>query len=148
MILLVEAAVKVDPRTDPSVDPAVHAAARKAIADHGREIGMKTEKMLDDTMYEMCVVYFGRMDVGWIYPHNIIQWTDMMESRDPMGSLDDIEYLVMVNMSSLMLRGLGEMLQQYRNLSDCWAPIARKALKEEGKLEGIVKAIEGWNEAK
>ncbi|GMH65779.1 hypothetical protein TrRE_jg8863 [Triparma retinervis] len=144
MIVLVEAAVKVDPRTDPNVDPEVHKRARISVAEHGKKIGMKTEKMLEETMYEMCVVYYGRIDSAWLYPYNTIQWTDMMEARDPMGSLDDIEYLVMVNMSSLMLRGLGEMLQQYRNLAECWGPIARKALEKEGKRQEVELEIEGW----
>lgn len=148
MVVLVEAALKVDPRTDPNVDPAVHAAARKSVAKYGRAMGMKTAKMLEATFYELCVVYYGRMDSGWLYPNNIIQWTDKMEARDPMGSLDEIEYLVMVNMSSLMLRGLGEMLQQYRNLADCWGPIAKRALEEEGQLAEVTSEIEGWKQEK
>ena len=148
MILLVEAAIKVDPRSDPNGDPEVHKKARKSVAEHGKKLGMKTKNMFEDVIYDMCVVYYGRMDSGWLYPHNIIQWTDMIEAKDPLGSLDEIEYLVMVNMSSLMLRGLGEMLQQYRNLADCWGPIARKALEKEGKLEEVDLEIEGWTKGK
>ena len=114
MILLVDAALRVDPKTDPNVDIRVHRRAKTALTKHCRKIGMKTKKDLDDTYYEMTTVYFGRMDAAWIYPRNLIQWTDYMESKDPIDSIDDVDYLVMINMSSMMLRGLGEHLQQYQ----------------------------------
>jgi hypothetical protein len=42
------------------VDPAVHAAARAAVIQQARDTGMKTEKMLDETFYQMMTVYLGR----------------------------------------------------------------------------------------
>ena len=79
LIVLVEKAIEVDPRVDPNVDLDVHKKARRCIADHAKAIGMKTEKMLEDSFYEMCVVYMGRMDAAFLYPHNALQWTDYIE---------------------------------------------------------------------
>eukprot|EP00518_Triparma_eleuthera_P021221 CAMPEP_0197546278 /NCGR_PEP_ID=MMETSP1320-20131121/940_1 /TAXON_ID=91990 /ORGANISM="Bolidomonas sp., Strain RCC2347" /LENGTH=542 /DNA_ID=CAMNT_0043105829 /DNA_START=116 /DNA_END=1744 /DNA_ORIENTATION=- len=144
MILLVEAAIKVDPRVDPSVRPEVHERARKAIAAHARAIGMETEKDLDDSYYDQCVVYMGRMDAAFLYPRNVIQWSDWIQERDPLGNIDKVDYLVMVNTASMMLRGLGEMLQQYRNLAVCWRPMARQALEEKGMLQEVETEINSW----
>ena len=144
LIVLVEKAIEVDPRVNPSVDMRVHKNAKRSVANHARGMGMKTEKMLDDSIYEMCAVYFGRMDAAFLYPRNVIQWTDWMESRDPIGNIDEIDFLVMVNNSSMMLRGLGEMLQQYRNLAVSWGPIARKVLAKEGLLKDVESEIDKW----
>ena len=94
--------------------------------------------------YEMAVVYWGRMDAVWLYPQNILQWTDSMQSRDPIRTLENVEYFVMVSMTSLMLRGLGEMLQQSRNIATVWAPYARQALQEKGKLAEVEAEIATW----
>ena len=105
-LLLVHEALKVDPRINPDVDPQVHQRARAAIIRQARSSGMKTMKDLDETYYEMCCVYFGRLDRTFLYPLNAIQWTDLMQKNDPMGSIDEVDYLVMIHMNSLMLRGL------------------------------------------
>ena len=47
-------------------------------------------------------------------------------------------------MCSLMLRGLGQHLQQHRNLAECWAPFARQALREAGMLEEVDLDIASW----
>jgi len=143
-IVLTEAAIKVDPRTDRNVDPKVHARAKQSIVDHNIAIGMKTEKMLPQTLYELTTTWFGRMDAAWVYPLNMVQWTDKMQDLDPMGSLDDVDYVIMVTMASMMLLGLGQMLQQPRNLATMWAPFARQALEEEGLLEDVEKEIASW----
>ena len=149
-ILLVDAAIKCDPRQTPDIDPVVHQRARQSIIDYARHVGMNTKNDLDETMYEMNVVYFGRMDKAFVYPLNILQWTDKMQSNDPMGTLPpNLDYLIMVNMTSMMLRGLGEYLQQYRNAAACWAPYARQALAEkEGQLEAVEAEIRGWREGR
>jgi aarF domain-containing kinase len=145
--VLVDAAIKVDPRTDATIDPEVHARAVKSVASHCRAMGMETEKNLDETFYELNTVYLGRMDAAWVYPRNILQWTDHMEGRDPMGSIDAVDYLVMVNTASLMLRGLGEMLQQSRNLAVVWGPFARRALADKGLLADVEAEIATWTAA-
>ena len=144
MVLLVSAAIKVDPRVNRDVDMEVHRRARKSVANHGRAIGMETEKMLEDTFYDLCVVYYGRMDAAFLYPRNVIQWSDWMQERDPLGNIDKVDYSVMLTTATMMLRGLGEMLQQYRNLADVWKPIAQKALKEKGQLEAVEDEIKAW----
>ena len=59
------------------------------------------------------------------------------------------QYFVMVNMVSLMrhpvmVRGLGEMLQQSRNLAVCWKPYAERALREKGTLTEVEAEIASW----
>ena len=65
-----------------------------------------------------------------------------------MGDIADVDYLVMVNLSSMMLRGLAEILQQPRNLAAAWAPIAEQALQEEGALSAVEKEIASWKTAR
>jgi len=148
VFLLVEAALRIDPKTDPQADPAAHARAKAAIARHQFEaLGVKTEKLDPEVAYEQACVYFGRMDAAWLYPLNVIQWSDSVEARDPLKDISTCEYLVMLNMTTMMIRGLGEMLQQYRNLAAVWAPTARRALSEQpGLLETVEAEIRSWHE--
>ena len=76
--------------------------------------------------------------------HPFLKCFTLSQARDPLGSIDDVDYFVMVNTSSMMLRGLGEMLQQYRNLAVSWGPMARKALQAEGKLKAVEAEIAAW----
>jgi hypothetical protein len=100
--------------------------------------------MLDVSFYEMMVVYYGRMDAAFLYPRNIIQWMDYIEARDPLDNIEEVDYFVMVNTASMMLRGLGEMLGQYRNLAESWGPLARKALQAEDKLKPVEEEVAAW----
>ena len=164
MTLLVREAIKVDPRVNPNVKPEVHAAARKTVSSFAREMGMQTEKDLDDSYYDMCVpllhitrstanssalvrrccVYMGRMDAAFLYPLNLIQWSDYIQNRDPLGNIDKVDYLVMINTASMMLRGLGEALGQYRNLAEVWGPMAEQALREKGRLGEVDAEVASW----
>ena len=76
---------------------------------------------------------------------NLLQWTDTMQERDPLRTLENVEYFVMVNMATMMLRGLGEILQQSRNLAEVWRPIARQALAEKGRLAEVEAEIASWS---
>ena len=143
-VLLVDAAIKVDPRTNPEICRIVHARARQAVSDHSIAMGMRTKKMLPETMYDMMTVYMGRMDHAWVYPLNIIQWSDEMQAKDPIGNIDEVDFFVMMNMATMMLRGLGDMLRQPRNLAEVWAPYAREALEKEGMLEEVEREIDSW----
>ena len=91
-------------------------------------------------------MYYGRMDAAWLYPRNVLQWTDWIESRDSMKDISQVEHVVMVNMVGMMLRGLGEMLQQSRNLAVSWRPYAQQALQEKGLLAGVEKEIAAWSQ--
>jgi len=146
IILLVNAAIKVDPRTDAHVDPAVHSRAKASVCKAMIDAGVKTEKMDRDVLYEMATVFMGRIDAAWIHPQNFLQWSDTMQERDPMGSLDDCEDFVMVNTCSLMIRGLGHYLQHNRDLSEAWKPFARQALQEKGQLQRVEAEIRLWRE--
>ena len=67
-----------------------------------------------------------------------------MQQNDPVGDISEFDYFVMVNMNSMMLRGLAEMLQQPRNGADVWAPFARRVLKENGCLQDVEDEIASW----
>ena len=38
--------------------------------------------MLPDVHYDAFSVYLGRMDSVWIYPLNMLQWSDAIEKAD------------------------------------------------------------------
>lgn len=134
-----------DPRVNPAVPLEVHLRAKESIAQHMTSLGFKSKHMHPDTMYDMCTVYFGRDDATWLYPHNFIQWTDALQAKDPLGSLDEIEDAVMVSMVGLYLRGLGHALQQPRNIAKAWAPFAERALEEAGRLQEVEGVIKSWS---
>lgn len=78
-LVLVDAAIQVDPRQDPSVDPAVHQRARTSVANAMFALGAQSERNDPDVHYQLSTVYLGRMDAAWLYPQNILQWTDSMQ---------------------------------------------------------------------
>ena len=43
-----------------------------------------------------------------VYAHCLLQWTDSIQEADPLGNIDAVDYLVMLNTASMMLRGLAE----------------------------------------
>ena len=142
--LLVQAAIRVDPRVDAAAPPRVRARARAAIAAHMTALGVQTEKMLEETFYQFGTVFFGRMDPTWLWPQNLMAWSDELQANDKLVNIDEIDYCVMINTTSMMLRGLGGALQQHRNLADAWAPFARRALAEKGQLEAVEAEIRAW----
>ncbi|GMH80428.1 hypothetical protein TL16_g08543 [Triparma laevis f. inornata] len=144
MIVLVDEAIKVDPRTNPNVPPEVHAKAKKSIANFAKEIGMETEHMLDESFYEMCVVYFGRMDATFIYPKNILQWTDSMQEKDPLGNIDKVDYLVMLHTSSMMLRGARRDAAAVQEFGCLVGTPCKKGVEGEGITGGRGKGSGGW----
>jgi aarF domain-containing kinase len=143
--LLVQAAIRVDPKLSPNIHPKIHERAVRSVANHSKSIGMNTKYNYDETLYNMSTVYLGRMDRRWFFPDNYLQWADKMQEKDPMGDISAFDYLVMVNMTSMMLRGLAEMLQQPRNTAETWAPFARKVLRENNKLKEIEDEIASWS---
>ena len=107
-------------------------------------LGVQTEKMLEETFYQFGTVFFGRMDPTWLWPQNLMAWSDELQANDKLVNIDEIDYCVMINTTSMMLRGLGGALQQHRNLADAWAPFARRALAEKGQLEAVEAEIRAW----
>ena len=68
----------------------------------------------------------------------------VLQAVDPLQDIEEVDYFVMVMTVGMMLRGLGEILQQPRNSAELWAPYARQALAEAGKLEEVEKEIAAW----
>ena len=144
VLLLVEAAIKLDPRSDRKASAVAHDRSKKNIAAAMVELGVRTEKNDLEVLYDMTTVYMGRMDAAWLYPQNVLQWSDAMQEKDPLKTLENVEFFVMTTQATMMLRGLGEILQQSRNLATSWAPYARQALREAGQLAAVEAEIATW----
>uniref|UniRef100_A0A7S3K415 Protein kinase domain-containing protein n=1 Tax=Aureoumbra lagunensis TaxID=44058 RepID=A0A7S3K415_9STRA len=141
LVLLVDAAIKTDPRTSAknnnSAISSKHRIARQAVAQAMTQAGFRTKTNDVDCLYELASVYFGRDDRVWIWPRNFQQWTEYMESRDPVVDLADCEHFVMVVRCGMLIRGLGHLLHEHRNLASVWTPIATQVLRNEGQLEDL-----------
>jgi aarF domain-containing kinase len=146
--LLVEAALEVDPKVNPSVDLKVHKRARESVGRHMLDrIGLVTKHRDPDVAYQQATVFLGRMDAAFLYPLNVLQWSDMMEAADPLVDISACDFLVTFNLTTMMIRGLGEMMQQNRNLAKAWASVARQALSEQpGMLQEVEDEIRSWRE--
>ena len=77
-------------------------------------------------------------------PPASLQWSDKLEASDPVQSIDDVDYPVMTNTVTLMIRGLGEILNQSRDVATAWGPFARRALAEKGLLAAVEVEIASW----
>lgn len=143
-IVIVDAAIKLDPRSNPDVDPREHQAARAGVCKMFLELGFRTEKNDPEVHYQMATTFLGRVDRAWLYPQNLIQASDEWQAKDPVRDVTPVDYFVMINITTFMLRGLAEMLRQPRNLASCWAPYARQALATEGELAEVDKEIASW----
>ena len=147
LVYVTAEAIRKDPRVDKDVDMEVHKRAKKSVVKHFQSLGGKTKYSDPEVGYEMCTVYFGRMDRAFIYPRNLIQWQEEMEGRDPLVNIDECDFLVMINVTSMMLRGLGQMLMQNHNIADDWQPLAVKALedKDPALLQELKEEVAAWS---
>lgn len=96
LLLLVDEAVKHDPRTTNQPPDDAFQRAKRAVATAMLDMGFKTQRADPDVLYSMASVYFGRDDRAWLYPNNFQQWTDEMQRLDPVESLDECEPMVFV----------------------------------------------------
>lgn len=144
ILLLVDAAIKTDPRSG-ATDPVAHEKARHAVARAMVDAGFETQHNDVDVIYEMASCYFGRDDRVWIYPKNFQQWTEEIQSRDPVKNLSQCEDFVFVVRCAMLLRGLGHMIHEHRNLATAWKPYAVRVLRESGDLESIHRTIRSFS---
>ena len=108
---------------------AAHAAA---VAQRMLECGMETARRDPAVMYEYGRLYFDRDDKLVTRGRHVQAFLDGLEARDPQTRTSD-DY-VMVARCSMMLRGLGHILNQPRSAAKAWAPIAEKVLRDEGEV--------------
>ncbi|KAJ1445447.1 ABC1 family-domain-containing protein [Pelagophyceae sp. CCMP2097] len=147
MYYLCAHALRGDPRALPGADAAAHARAKACVSRHMREtLGVETKRGDDDVLYDMCCVYFGRSDAAWLHPRNLLQFSDACEASDPLVSIAKCEFVIMTHSTSLLLRGLAEILQQPRSLGDVWGPLARRTLREAGRLDAVDAEIAAWTQ--
>ena len=108
-----------------------NAAHRRAVAREMLACGMRTRHCNPDVMYEYALLYFDRDDKLATRGKHIQAYLDSLEAVDPQGATS--EDYVMVARCSLMLRGLGHILNQHRSAAKAWAPIAERVLREAGQ---------------
>lgn len=148
LLLLVDEAIRHDPRNvdakrgSRQEDELRFERAKQTVASAMLDMGFKTERGDTEVLYQMASVYFGRDDKAWLYPLNFQQWTDQMQTRDPVATLDECEPMVFVVRCAMLLRGLGHCLHEPRNLAQSWKPIATTVLKGHGKLKATLDDIE------
>jgi aarF domain-containing kinase len=112
---------------------ALEAGDKRGTSEAMLACGMETRDKDPEVMYEYGRLYFDRCDKSVTGGLHIQAYLDALERRDPQTR--NSEDYVMVARCSLMLRGLGSMLNQHRSAAAAWAPIARKVLREEAGEE-------------
>lgn len=102
----------------------------KEVARHMRALGWKSAKSDDAVTFANARLFFDRDDAIISGGKNTQAYIESLEARDRRVSLGDF---VLAGRASLMLRGLGHMLNQHRSAAQAWAPIAESVLKEAGE---------------
>ena len=106
-------------------------AHRAAVAALLRDMGFSTARNDPDVIYANAVLFFDRDDELVTGGKNTQAYIEELQARDATVTLGDA--YVLVARCSLMLRGLGHMLNQHRSAAAAWAPIARRVLREAGE---------------
>ena len=104
---------------------------RGAVAALMRDMGFATERNDADVIFENAVLFFDRDDDLVTGGKNTQAYIEELQARDATVALGD-DY-VLVARASLMLRGLGHLLNQHRSVARAWAPLAEKVLRGAGE---------------
>jgi len=108
-----------------------NAAHRAAVAALLRDMGGATQRNDPDVQYELARLFFDRDDKLVTRGLNTQAYIEHLNERDPQTQV--AQQFVLVARCSLMLRGLGHLLNQHRSAAQAWAPIAEKVLREAGE---------------
>ena len=107
------------------------AAQRAGVAAVLRDMGFATARNDPDVVFENARLFFDRDDPLVTNGRNTQAYIEELQSRDATKSVG--EAYVLVARCSLMLRGLGHMLNQHRSAAAAWAPVAERVLREAGE---------------
>lgn len=113
-------------------------AQQHRIAELSRAMGWATARNDDAVAYLNSRLFFDRDDLLATDGKNTQAFLEDLEARDPRVALN--RDFVLVGRASLMLRGLGHMLNQHRSAAKAWAPIAERVLRENGEDPATVLA--------
>lgn len=106
-------------------------AQQKRIGELSRAMGWASARNDDEVAYLNSRLFFDRDDLLATNGKNTQAFLEDLEARDPRVSLN--RDFVLVGRASLMLRGLGHMLNQHRSAAKAWSPIAESILRENGE---------------
>jgi len=107
------------------------AADRAAVAALLRDMGGATKRNDPDVLYELARLFFDRDDPLVTGGLNTQAYIEELNDRDPQTEV--AQNFVLAGRCSLMLRGLGHLLNQHRSAAKAWAPIAERVLREAGE---------------
>ena len=118
------------------------AAQRAGVARLLRDTGFATARNDPDVIFENARLFFDRDDPLVTRGLNTQAYIEELQARDATKTLGDA--YVLVARCSLMLRGLGHLLNQHRSAAKAWAPTAEKVLREAGEdpAQVLPRAVE------
>jgi aarF domain-containing kinase len=111
-------------------DPA-NAAHRRRITALMRDMGFSGERNDPDVGYALSRLFFDADDALVTGGMNTQAYIESMQARDATKDIGD--NFVLVARCSLMLRGLGHMLNQHRSAAKAWQPMADAVMREAGE---------------
>ena len=104
---------------------------RARIAALMNSMGFSGCKGDPDVGYEMSRVFFDADDLLVTKGQNTQAYIESLQARDPTATVGDA--FVLVARCSLMLRGLGHMLNQHRSAAKAWQPLADEVMRKAGE---------------
>lgn len=93
------------------------------------EAGYKSKNMDKEVIYKFAKVSYDEDNDEILEGMHMQVFLDDLEAKDPVSSLP--EPYIMVNRTSVILRGLAHALRQPRSIAKAWKPIAQKVLESE-----------------
>jgi aarF domain-containing kinase len=96
-----------------------------------REMGFASVRDDPEHLFAVAQLYFDRDDKLVTGGRHVQQYIEALERRDQAKTVAD-DY-VLVCRASLMLRGLGHVLNQHRRCAVAWRPIAERVMREAGE---------------
>jgi aarF domain-containing kinase len=106
-------------------------AHRKRVADLVHEMGFHTKTDSVDAAFKFAVLSYDRDDRITTEGRNIQEVIEDLNAKDGITKMSDD--FVMASRCSLMLRGLGHMLNQHRSCAKAWKPFADSVMRSAGE---------------
>jgi len=104
---------------------------RRHVARCLKEMGFASVRDDPEHLFALAQLYFDRDDKLVTGGRHVQQYIEALERRDQAKTVAD-DY-VLVCRASLMLRGLGHVLNQHRRCAVAWRPIAERVMREAGE---------------
>lgn len=104
---------------------------RAEVAEIAQQVGLSSKRNDPDVLFKFVQLAFDRDDLLATDGKNIQEYMEMLNTKDPLKAVPD-DY-VLATRCSLMLRGLGHMLNQHRSGAKMWLEQAEKVLRENGE---------------